>query len=63
MKPQLYCIMVKAGHECYISHGEGDPCRTLLKQNAKQYFFEQAEIDCKKLTAEYTNRMFWVEKY
>ena len=33
----LWCIKVQANHDCWIADWDGDPGRTLVKENAKNY--------------------------
>jgi hypothetical protein len=61
---ELYLISVKANHNCWISNIEGDPGRTLLKENAQVYKDKKiADLVCYSLGLEYENRKFFVEMF
>ena len=57
----LYCIKVKASFDCWIANWEGDPGRTLIKENAKKFRSKsKAEKLCNHLKYEYPSRDFSV---
>ena len=57
----LYCIKVKASFDCWIANWEGDPGRTLIKENAKIFKSKiNAEKLCNHLKSEYPSRDFSV---
>lgn len=59
---ELYLVRVKANHNCWISNIDGDPGRTLVKENAKIYESKRtANLVFCSLTLEYPNRKFFVE--
>ena len=61
---ELYLIRVKANHNCWISNVEGDPGRTLVKENAQVFEDKRiADLICYSLTKEYPNRKFFVERF
>jgi hypothetical protein len=57
-----YLIRVKANHNCWIASCDGDPGRTLLKENAT-HFPTQFIADKRKntLQGKYPERKFIVE--
>ena len=60
----LWCIKVKANHDCWIADWEGDPGRTLVKENAKTFKSKtEAEKLCKKMKSKYPNRNVWVDVF
>jgi hypothetical protein len=64
LSAELYLIRVKANHNCWISNIEGDPGRTLLKENAQVYEDKKiADLVCYSLGLEYENRKFFVERF
>ena len=61
---ELFLIRVKANHNCWISNIEGDPGRTLVKENAQVFEDKRtADLVCYSLTQEYPNRKFFVERF
>ena len=60
----LYCIKVQANHDCWIADWDGDPGRTLVKENAKTFKRKSdAEKLCKKMKIKYPNRNVWVDVF
>lgn len=60
----LWCIKVQANHDCWIADWEGDPGRTLVKENAKTFKSKkEAEKLCKKMKSKYPNRNVWVDVF
>lgn len=60
----LYCIKAKANHDCWISDWDGDPGRTLVKENAKTFKHKSdAEKLRKEIKVKYPNRNFWVDVF
>jgi hypothetical protein len=60
----LYCIKVQANHDCWIADWDGDPGRTLVKENAKTFKRKSdAEKIRKEMKAKYPNRNFWVDVF
>ena len=58
-----YLIRVQANHDCFISDIEGDPGRTLLKENARLFNSKSSAESKKEMYAKlYPNRAFSVEK-
>lgn len=61
---RLYCIKVQANHDCWIADWDGDPGRTLVKENAKTFKRKSdAEKQCKEVKAKYSNRNVWVDVF
>ena len=60
----LWCIKVQANHDCWIADWEGDPGRTLVKENTKTFKSKtEAENLCKKMKSKYPNRNVWVDVF
>ena len=60
----LWCIRVQANHYCWIADWEGDPGRTLVKENAKTFKLKtDAEKLCSEMKAKYHNRNVWVDVF
>jgi hypothetical protein len=60
----LWCIKVQANHDCWIADWEGDPGRTLVKENAKTFKSKSdAEKLCKNIKSKYPNRNVWVDVF
>lgn len=60
----LYCIKVQANHDCWIADLDGDPGRTLVRENAKTFKCKSdAEKLCKKMKVKYPNRNVWVDAF
>lgn len=60
----LYCIKVQANHDCWIADWDGDPGRTLVRENAKTFKRKSdAEKLCKKMKVKYPNRNVWVDVF
>jgi len=59
-----FCIKVQANHDCWIADWEGDPGRTLVKENAKLFKTEiEAEKFQSKMALKYPNRKMWIELF
>lgn len=60
----LWVIKVQANHDCWIADWEGDPGRTLVKENAKTFTKKSdAEKLCSKIKSKYPNRNVWVDVF
>jgi len=60
----LYCIKVQANNECWIADWDGDPGRTIVKENAKTFKRKlDAEKLCNKMKVKYPNRNVWVDVF
>ena len=60
----LYCIKVQANHDCWIADWDGDPGRTLVKENAKTFKRKSdAEKLCNEMKVKYPNRNIWVDVF
>lgn len=60
----LYCIKVQANHDCWIADWDGDPGRTLVKENAKTFKRKSdAEKLCKEMKVKYPARNVWVDVF
>ena len=60
----LWCIKVQANNECWIADWDGDPGRTLVKENAKTFPNKSdAEKLCDKIKSKYPNRNVWVDVF
>ena len=60
----LWCIKVQANHDCWIADWDGDPGRTLVKENAKTFKSKKdAEKFCSKIKSKYPNRNVWVDVF
>ena len=60
----LFCIKVQANHDCWIADWDGDPGRTLVKENAKTFKSKSdAEKLCKEMKVKYPNRNVWVDVF
>ena len=60
----LWCIKVQANHDCWIADWDGDPGRTLVKENAKTFSNKSdAEKLCSKIKSKYPNRNVWVDVF
>jgi hypothetical protein len=60
----LYCIKVQANHDCWIADWNGDPGRTLVKENAKTFKRKSdAEKLCNEMKIKYPNRNVWVDVF
>jgi len=60
----LFCIKVQANHDCWIADWDGDPGRTLVKENAKTFKSKsEAENLCSEMKVKYPNRNVWVDVF
>lgn len=60
---QKYVIRILAGHDCWVADSKGDPGRTLVRANAKEFRSKSAAIrEMNKLARLYPNRVYSVEE-
>lgn len=60
----LYCIKIKSITECWFADWEGDPGRTLVKDNAKTFTTKKdADKKCNILSSQYPTRSMFVDIY